>query len=162
MGYLTSFFHCESWNLCDFHIELCTSLSHVLRGCTRWVTAMADSIELPGWVKWLGNLAHLTCFTPWESEVGCRGMNVRNAQECRWAPWRQFKAKRGVRTIEWVMSPWPEPPPQVQLLSTDFIGGNGLPCFLQRKLFSTWDGTSSSLWFIGLILFWVFIFSRDS
>ena len=146
---MTSFFHCESWNLlCDFHIKLCTSLSHVLRGCTRWVTAMADSTEVPGWVEWLGNLAHFTCFTPWGSEVGCRGMNVRNAQECRWAPWRQFKAMRGARAIVWVMSPWPEPLPQVRLLSADFIIGNGLPCFFQRNLFYTWDGTSSSLWFI--------------
>ena len=45
-------------------------------------------------------------------------------------------------------APLPEPPPQVQLLSTDFIIINGLPCFLQ-KLFYTSDGTSYSLWFIG-------------
>ena len=43
--------------------------------------------------------------------------------------------------------PQPEPPPQVQFLSTDFIIVNGLPCFLQ-KLFYTRDGTSYSLWFI--------------
>ena len=45
-------------------------------------------------------------------------------------------------------APLPEALSQVQLLSTDFIIVNGLPCFLQ-KLFYTWDGTSYSLWFIG-------------
>ena len=88
-------------------------------------------------------------FYPMRKWSGRRGMNVRNAQECRWAPWRPFKAMRGVRAIEWVVSPWPEPPPEVQLLSTDFVVVNGLPCFLQRNLFYTWDGTSSSLWFMG-------------
>ena len=97
--------------LCDFHIEVCTSLSHVLRGCTRRVTAVADSTQLPGWVKWLRNLARLTCFTPWRSEVGCRGMNVRDAQECKWAPWIQFKTMRGSRAIEWVLPPYPYPRP---------------------------------------------------
>ena len=54
-------------------------------------------------VTW--KLGRLTCFTPWGSEVGCRGMNVRNAQECMWGPWRQSKAMRGARAIEWVLSP---------------------------------------------------------
>ena len=106
------FFFASLEILCDFHIEVCTSLSHVLRGCTRRVTAVADSTQLPGWVKWLRNLARLTCFTPWRSEVGCRRMNVRNAQECRWALWIQFKAMRGVRAIEWVLPPYLNPRPK--------------------------------------------------